>query len=154
MKKEDKKNFCPYCDYTGIVHNQGFELLGENVLNPCPKCVIPTCKCKGEDPYYFYDGENIIPCPCRDVRMKIDRVISIYYSSGIGKYFRWKTWGDFKPESELAQKAYSTAYDIVMNLHVARFGSRFVACNSGHSPLACCCCCCWSRYRRNRSNSR
>ncbi len=115
MKKEDKKNFCPYCDYTGIVHNQGFELLGENVLNPCPKCVIPSCKCKGEDPYYIFDGENILPCSCRDVRMKIDRVISIYYSSGIGKYFRWKTWGDFKPESDLAQKAYSAAYDIVMN---------------------------------------
>ncbi|MCL2154663.1 MAG: ATP-binding protein [Leptospirales bacterium] len=115
MKKEDKKDFCSYCDYTGIIYNHGSEILGENVLVPCPKCVIPLCKCNNEDPYYIFENENIVPCPCRYIRMKIDKILAIYYSAGIGKYFRWKTWSDFKPESDLAHKAYSAAYDIVMN---------------------------------------
>lgn len=115
MKKLLKNNFCPYCDYTGIIHNQGFELTGENALNPCPQCVIPACKCNGEEPYYYYDGENIQSCSCRDVRMKIDRIINIYYSSGIDKKFRWKSFKDFEAGNKLASAAKNAAYDIVMN---------------------------------------
>ena len=115
MKKEDKKEFCSYCDHTGIIYNHGSEILGENVLSPCPKCVIPACKCNAEDPYYIFENGNIVSCPCRFIRMKIDKIFGIYYSSGIGKYFRWKTWSDFKRESDQSQKAYSAAYDIVRN---------------------------------------
>jgi len=76
---------------------------------------MPVCRCNGEDPYYYYDGENIQSCPCRDIRMKIDRIISIYYSSGIDKKFRWKSFKDFEAGNKLASAAKSAAYDIVMN---------------------------------------
>ena len=115
MKNEEKKEFCSYCDHTGIVYNHGAEVLGENVLSPCPKCVIPSCKCGAEDPYYIFENGNIVPCPCSSIRIKIEKILNIYYSSGIEKYFRWKTWSDFKPKNDQGSKAYSAAYDIVMN---------------------------------------
>lgn len=114
MKNNNKERYCSYCDYSGIIQNSGFETMGGDALSPCPKCVIPKCRCGGEDPYYYYDGENILPCFCRETRMKIDRVIEIYYASGIDKKFKWKTFNDFDAGNKLAAAAKNAAYDIVM----------------------------------------
>lgn len=114
MNKKDKNRFCIYCNYSGVIHNTSFEITGDNALSPCPKCVIPKCKCGGEEPYYFSDGENIKACFCRETRLKIDRVLEIYNSCGIeSRKFRWKTINDFNASSRLASEAKNAAYDII-----------------------------------------
>ncbi|HPP95274.1 MAG TPA: ATP-binding protein [Spirochaetota bacterium] len=114
MEKKEKGKFCSYCDYSGIIYNPSFEITGENALSPCPKCVMPQCKCGGEEPYYYSDGENILPCFCRDTRMKIDRALEIYSNCGIeSRKFKWKTINDFKVVNNLAKEAKNAAYDII-----------------------------------------
>jgi len=114
MIKKNENKFCSYCDFTGMIHNPGFNELGQDAIVPCPKCVVPKCKCGGVDPYYVYDGENIVPCFCRETRTKIQRIMNLYYSSGIEKKFRWKTFHDFEAGNKLAAAAKSAAYDLVM----------------------------------------
>lgn len=114
MNKKENSQFCPYCDHSGIIFNPSFEVMGENALTPCPKCVVPRCKCGGEEPYYYSDGDNISPCFCRETRLKIDRIIDIYNSSGIeSRKYKWKTINDFKVENKLASEAKNAAYDII-----------------------------------------
>ncbi len=116
MKKQNREQFCSYCEYSGIIHNPAFEVQGDNVLSPCPKCVVTKCRCGGEDPYYYFDNDEIRPCPCRDTRMKIERILEIYNSSGIDKKFRWKNIRDFRAgQNKLAAEAYKAAYDIITN---------------------------------------
>ncbi len=105
--------FCSYCDHTGIVHNTHFEKLGENALSPCPKCVAAKCQCGGEEPYYFYRNGRIEECSCREIRMKIDKIIRIYNRSGLNKKYQWKRLNDFKSVSKQAESAKNAAYDIV-----------------------------------------
>ena len=112
---KNKNQHCPYCDYTGIIYNPSFDKMGDNVLSPCPKCVIPKCKCEGEEPYYYNYDDKISTCHCRETRMKIEKIIRIYYSSGIEKKFRWKTFNDFEAVNPLLASAKRAAYDIVMN---------------------------------------
>ena len=82
---KNKSQYCPYCDYTGMIYNPAFDTMGENALSPCPKCVVPQCRCGGEEPYYYSEDDRIITCHCRETRMKIDKVLRKYYSSGIDK---------------------------------------------------------------------
>ncbi len=113
MLDKDKNMFCSYCDFTGMIHNQGFEELGQAALVPCPKCVAPKCKCGGVEPYYYYDGENVQPCPCRYINTKILRIMNLYGSCGIEKKFRWKTFHHFQAGNKLAEAAKNFAYDLV-----------------------------------------
>lgn len=116
MKNADREQFCSYCEYSGIIHNPAFEVSGDDVLSPCPKCVITKCRCGGEEPYYYFEDGNIRSCPCRDTRMKINRILDIYYSSGIDKKFRWKNIRDFDSrQNKQASEAYNAAYDIIQN---------------------------------------
>lgn len=116
MNNKKNSQFCPYCEYSGIIYNPAFEVMGENALNPCPKCVVPKCKCGGEEPYYYSDGNDIHACFCRETRLKIDRVLEIYNYSGIdSKKFKWKTINDFRVENKLASDAKNAAYDIIRN---------------------------------------
>ncbi len=112
---KNKSQYCPYCDYTGIIYNPAFDTMGENALSPCPKCVVPQCRCGGEEPYYYSEDDRIITCHCRETRMKIDKILRIYYSSGIDKKFRWKTFNDFEAGNPLLASAKKAAYDLVMN---------------------------------------
>lgn len=114
MKKQDREQFCSFCEYSGIIYNPAFDIQGENVLSPCPRCVVTKCKCGGEDPYYYFENDEITPCPCRGTRMKIERILDIYYSSGIDKKFRWKNISDFKvTNNRLAAEAHKAAYEII-----------------------------------------
>jgi len=104
---------CQHCEYNGIVYNAHFKELGEAPLSPCPRCVLPKCKCGGVDPYYYYENEEIRDCSCRETRMKINTINSIYRRSGIDAHFMWKFFNDFKVKNNLADKAKKAAYDIV-----------------------------------------
>ena len=114
MIKKNREQFCSYCEYSGIIFNPSFELTGDSVLTPCPKCVGAKCKCGAEEPYYCVEGGNIVPCACRETRLKIGRILNIYYSSGIDKKFRWKNISDFKVgNNRLAAEAHKAAYEII-----------------------------------------
>ena len=106
--------YCSFCEETGIILNQHYSELGEAPLEPCPKCVIPTCKCNGEDPYFTLVDGQIQPCSCRETRIKIEKINKIYYQSGIDKRYLWKTFGDFHvKDNKLANEAKIYAFEIV-----------------------------------------
>ena len=108
-------DYCDYCEKSGIVFNPHFKELGEVPLIPCPKCIIPHCRCGGKEPYYYYENNSIKTCPCRNIRIKIDTIMKIYQNSGIDKRYQWKRFSDFNAHSKLAEKAKVKAYEIVMN---------------------------------------
>jgi len=108
-----KSAYCPYCEHTGIERHPYFKEMGEAPLTPCPKCVQSKCKCKGEKPYFYFENGEIKDCVCRPVRMKIDRINSIYERSGIDKKFRWRFFDSYKSIHKLADDAKNEAYDIV-----------------------------------------
>jgi len=105
--------YCDFCDRSGIVFNKHFGELGQNALVPCPKCVVPKCRCGGEEPYYYYENGLIKSCACRETMMKIGRILEIYANSGIDKHYRWKRVDAFKVYSELGKKAKLQAYETV-----------------------------------------
>ena len=113
-KISEKSLYCDFCEKTGIIHETHDHELSELPLNPCPKCVVPQCRCGGEEPYYYFNDDDIEFCFCRDIRMKIDRVNQIYKRSGIDRKYRWKFLNDFKVKNEQAGKAKKLAYDIVV----------------------------------------
>jgi len=112
-QKPASERFCTYCEHTGIVHEPGFEVMGEVPLSPCPRCVIPSCKCGGESPYFYYDNGEIRDCACRSVRARIDRINAIYARSGIDKKYRWRFFDSYDSIHKLASEAKNTAYDLV-----------------------------------------
>lgn len=112
--KPKEKPSCAYCGDSGIIHPDHFMELGEDPLVPCPRCVIPRCKCGGEEPYFYREGGRIIDCSCRPTRMRIDRVKKIYNHSGIDRKFQWKYLGDYDASrSKMANDAKMAAYDII-----------------------------------------
>lgn len=112
---QDKKTsrYCDYCDNTGIIQNPHFLTLGENPLSPCPKCVEKKCLCGGEEPYYYFRDDVIEECFCRETRMRIAKIISIYNRSGINRKFQWKRLGDFKPVNKHAVELKTAAFEII-----------------------------------------
>jgi len=114
-KKKIIENFCPHCDFTGIVRVKGFDILGELPLKPCPRCVENRCVCNGEEPYFKVVNGQIEDCDCRATRMRINRILSIYNRSGIDKHFRWKFFMDYEARDKMSNEAKKHAYDIVMN---------------------------------------
>jgi DNA replication protein DnaC len=107
------KLYCDFCDKTGIIHNPHYDKLGENALVPCPKCVIKKCLCAGEDPFYYFKDGKVEECFCRETRMKIMKINTIYNRSGINKKYQWKRLNDFKSVNKQAEEAKNAAYDIV-----------------------------------------
>ena len=103
---------CSYCEYNGIICNSSYHNLGEEPIQPCPRCIVPLCRCGGEPPYYYMDAGRIMDCPCRDVRIRIQRIKQIYGNSGIEKKFLWKFLGDFKTTNKLANDAKTAAFSI------------------------------------------
>ena len=105
---------CLYCEYNGIIYNSSSRDLGEEPIQPCPRCIIPFCRCGGESPYYYMDDGKIMDCPCRNVRIRIERIKQIYDNSGIEKKFLWKFLGDFETKNnKLANDAKMAAFSIV-----------------------------------------
>ena len=119
MKKstlENKKTkFCSYCDKTGIIKNPHFEQMGEVPLTVCPKCVQTKCQCDEEDPYFIFENDTIRDCNCRETRMKIQRIIRIYNTSGIDKKYQWKFLSDFEALNKQTNEAKNMAFEIVKN---------------------------------------
>ena len=112
-KNSPKEKYCSYCDKTGIVHERHFEKLSQNPLSVCPKCVEVKCKCGGDEPYFIEENGEIKECSCRETRMKIDKIISIYGRTGIEKKFMWKFINDFEAGNKLSADAKNAAYDII-----------------------------------------
>ena len=112
-KKEEK--FCSYCEHRGMITNPEAHKDGSNPLIVCPKCVEAACKCGGNEPYYYTDGKEIIECPCRSVRMRIDRVHYLYDDAGIDRKYRWHFINEFNCRTEKEHAAKRAAYDIIMN---------------------------------------
>lgn len=108
------KEYCDYCEKHGIVHEPGFQHMGDHPLLPCPRCVMTECRCGGEEPYYYEENGQIVECPCRNVRLKIERILRIYSTSGIDKKYRWRFMNYFESVNRLSSDAKKAAYDIVM----------------------------------------
>jgi len=124
IKPESKA--CSFCEYEGIIHPEHFQELGEDPLLPCPRCVIPLCKCNGEEPYFYREGNKIIDCPCRFSRMRIGRIKSIYRTSGIDRKFQWKYLMDYDAtRNKMANDAKNAAYEIIMNFPDVKKGLFF-----------------------------
>jgi len=121
----DIQKYCDYCDRTGIVYTPGFDILMENPLIPCPKCVEPKCRCGKKSPYFYSSGGEINDCYCRDIRIKIDRITTIYARSGIDKKYQWKHFGDFEAVDKKSNDAKNSAYDIVRNFPDVKKGIFF-----------------------------
>jgi len=120
-KGEVKK--CSYCEFNGIVHHAHYLELGEEPLLPCPRCVIPGCRCGGQEPYYYIDNGKIQDCSCREARMRIEKIKKIYNRSGIDRKFQWKFLGDFDASrNRLGNEAKNAAYEIVRNFPDVRKG--------------------------------
>jgi len=122
---DPKDKYCSHCDHTGIVHVRGFEVLGEVPLKPCPRCVETQCGCGGEAPFFQVIDSKMIDCPCRETRMRINRIHSIYQRSGIDKHFRWKFFMDYEARDKMSNDAKKLAYDIVMNFPNVKKGLYF-----------------------------
>lgn len=125
QQPKDTKS-CPYCEYTGIVHPDHFMELGEDPLSPCPRCVMPLCKCGGQEPYFYREGGKILDCHCRPTRMKIERIKKIYNRSGIDRKFQWKYLGDYDAtRSKMANDAKNAAYEIILKFPDVKKGLFF-----------------------------
>lgn len=111
--KQPAKEFCSYCEHTGIVRDPYYEQTGGIPLSPCPKCVLVKCACGGVAPYFLYVDETIRDCECRGIRTKIERINAVYARSGIDKKFRWRSFDSYESIHKLASDAKSAAYDIV-----------------------------------------
>jgi DNA replication protein DnaC len=107
------KPYCQWCDYTGIVHNTGAYITGEDPLSLCPKCSGTKCRCGGREPYYYVNEGQIAECSCRNLRLKIARINSLYAKSGIDKHFRWRFINEFNSVTKHAEYAKKLAYDII-----------------------------------------
>ncbi|MDY6968609.1 MAG: ATP-binding protein [Spirochaetota bacterium] len=107
------KKYCSFCDNTGIITNPYYLELGDEPLSPCPKCVLVNCSCNGNSPYYCYTNNSINECSCREIRLKIERINSIYSRSGIDKKYRWKFINNFESTNKKVEEAKSIAYDII-----------------------------------------
>jgi DNA replication protein DnaC len=114
-KAKTETRYCDYCENTGIIHNPHFSELGEDAIVPCPKCVISRCQCDGEDPFYYFQGDKIAECFCRETRMKIIKIIMNYNRSGMYKKFAWKRLNNFKSVNKQAEEAKNYAYELVRN---------------------------------------
>ncbi|HPD06211.1 MAG TPA: ATP-binding protein [Spirochaetota bacterium] len=114
--------FCSYCEYTGIVRNPNFEQIGEEPLVPCPRCVLTKCQCNGLPPYFIEKDGMISDCDCRAIRMKINRIKTIYAKSGIDKKYQWRFFNSFEANSKLAANAKNIAYDLVSKFPDVRKG--------------------------------
>ncbi len=127
-KSKDNRNtvkeFCPFCDHAGFIRNPYYRETGEDPLTPCPRCVTVNCKCGGEDPYFYYDN-GIRECPCRKVRMKIDRIKIIYERAGLDLKYRWRFISEFESRNKLTEGAKSIAYDIINSFPNVRKGLFF-----------------------------
>ena len=110
---KDKRKYCSFCDFTGIVRNPYFEEYGDRPLTPCPKCIIPDCKCGGISPYYYFQNKEIKTCSCREIGQKIDKIINTYVKSGIDKKYRWKFINNYEVRDKVTDKAKNAAYDII-----------------------------------------
>ncbi len=111
----NKSSFCINCDFTGIIRNPHYEQLGTEPLSPCPRCVSPICKCGGVSPYYYYENEKVLQCPCRETGLKIQRIKNIYSKSGIDKKYQWKFISNYEILSKITEQAKTAAYDIIRN---------------------------------------
>ncbi len=112
INSKEEKKFCSFCDFTGIIRNPYYEHTDEKPMTPCPRCVVPDCRCGGEEPYYYFDG-GIKECSCRPIRMKIDLIEQIYRRSGIDKKYRWRFINEYQSRNKLAEAAKNAAYDII-----------------------------------------
>ena len=108
-----KPKYCSFCDFTGILRDPHHEVLGKQPLTPCPKCVLPICKCGGISPYYYSENGNIKECACRGIGMKIDRINLTYSRSGIDKKYKWRFINNFKVRDTMTEKAKNAAYDVI-----------------------------------------
>lgn len=121
MTKKSEQ-YCEFCDHSGIVHQPHHDQLGEAPLSPCPKCVLPQCKCGGEEPYYYEENGLIKSCHCRETRLTIDKINRIYYESRIDKKYRWRLLPDFRSVNNQAGQVLSKAREIVISFPNVRKG--------------------------------
>lgn len=112
MSAKDK-TFCSYCEHRGMITSGEAHKEGENPLIVCPKCVQSECKCGGAEPYYYTDGKDIIECPCRSVRMRIDRIHVLYDEAGIDRKYRWHFINEFNCSTEKERGAKNAAFDLI-----------------------------------------
>lgn len=124
MKKNEEK-FCSYCEHTGIIHSVEEIKDGGNPLEICPKCVQPECRCGGVEPYYYSDGLHVVECPCRPVRLRIERVNSIYQKAGIDRKFRWRFINEFMCRGERDIEAKKQAFDLIQKYPDVKKGLFF-----------------------------
>lgn len=107
--------FCSFCDHRGyIINPEAFEL-GEVPLSPCPKCVLTLCRCSGEAPYLFSEGDSVQMCSCSPVRSRIEKIRLLYAKSDLEKKYRWRFLGDFNCRVQPETKAKSLAYKIIQD---------------------------------------
>jgi len=105
--------FCSFCDHLGYVINPDAVELGELPLSPCPKCVVPGCRCSGEPPYLFSEGDTVRMCSCSPVRSRMEKIRILYAKSDLEKKFRWRFLGDYNCRTQAETKAKSIAYKII-----------------------------------------
>ncbi|MDA3899341.1 MAG: ATP-binding protein [Spirochaetes bacterium] len=107
--------FCQFCEGTGIIKNPDAYITGENPITPCPKCVLPHCKCGGESPYLYIKEGKVAECPCNPVRYRINKITHLFAQSDIDKKFRWLFLNDFNVKTQTDNRVKSAAYKIIHN---------------------------------------
>ncbi|MBN1501660.1 MAG: ATP-binding protein [Spirochaetes bacterium] len=112
-KNGKKSEYCAYCNHEGLIKNSEAYVLGEEPLSVCPKCVKPSCRCGGEEPYFYTEEGKIKQCSCRDVRLRIAKINSIYKNSGIDKKFQWRFLNEFNVRNKNDERAKKAAYSII-----------------------------------------
>lgn len=113
VEKTKVVQFCQFCEGTGIIKNPDAYITGENPITPCPKCVLPHCRCGGESPYLYAENGKISECPCNPVRRRINRINVLFSKSEIDKKYRWLFLSDFNVKTQADNKVKSAAYKII-----------------------------------------
>ena len=114
VKETTQKPYCPFCEHTGVVRNEGAYVTGDLPLVLCPKCSQPKCRCGGKAPFYYYEDEGgVRECPCRRLHLKIERINELYLGCGVDRKYRWRFINEFNAVNENAKNAKNFAYDLI-----------------------------------------
>ncbi|MCB1201685.1 MAG: ATP-binding protein [Leptospiraceae bacterium] len=105
----EKQNQCTICKGLGVTF-QPVQKRGQPrmvTLCSCKSLFCETCPGDKEPPYYFFDetDRQSKPCVCRDSRIRLDQIASLFKKSNIPWKFRCRPMSDFKMNSNDATEA-------------------------------------------------
>ena len=146
---KEQVSTCPICKGEGYTFSISSNKKNISFIELCG-CRVKACQCDGIAPYLYHDETQgkVLPCPCREARVKIDQIKELFNLSNIPVKYRYRRISEFQTDDEneevcmnLAQ-AHDNAY-----FFIEQFSGKFNAtrrglylfgnAGSGKTMLAC-----------------